>query len=245
MKRSPRTRKISVNLSESISRQLNMYALAAGAAGVGVLALAQPSQAKIVYTPTHKRILINQPLYVDLNHDGIRDFSFEAYVIGSSSHRPSSADLTVVGWNQGDEVVGYRGSFRAYASALRAGARIGPRKAFISDMPATMADARYSRYFGPWANGGKGVRNRYVGFKFVIKGKDHFGWARWNVRAYYDSHGHPTVSALLTGYAYETIPNKPIIAGKTQGSDAVVEPATLGHLAAGAPGLHRVAFGTR
>jgi hypothetical protein len=56
----------------------------------------------------------------------------------------------------------------------------------------------------------------------------------------------------LTGYAYETIPNKSIIAGRTKGTDEVSKverplpevvrasaprPATLGMLAMGAPGL--------
>ena len=42
------------------------------------------------------------------------------------------------------------------------------------------------------------------------------------------------IAATLTGYAYETIPNKPIIAGKTNGPDVItVEPTTLGSLALG------------
>jgi hypothetical protein len=46
------------------------------------------------------------------------------------------------------------------------------------------------------------------------------------------------VTSLLTGYAYETIPNKPIAAGKTKGSDIVtVQPdagqGSLGRLALG------------
>jgi hypothetical protein len=55
------------------------------------------------------------------------------------------------------------------------------------------------------------------------------------------------VFATLTGYAYETIPNEPIIAGKTEGPDdagaeesrnlSAPEPASLGTLAMGAPGL--------
>jgi hypothetical protein len=40
-------------------------------------------------------------------------------------------------------------------------------------------------------------------------------------------------SSTAIGYAYETIPNKPIVTGQTKGPD-VVEPATLGHLARGA-----------
>jgi hypothetical protein len=39
--------------------------------------------------------------------------------------------------------------------------------------------------------------------------------------------------ATLTGYAFETIPNKPIIAGKTCGPDVIVKHGTLGELAAG------------
>jgi hypothetical protein len=38
---------------------------------------------------------------------------------------------------------------------------------------------------------------------------------------------------VITGYAFETIPNKPIIAGKTRGKDD----ATLGQLAQGASGF--------
>jgi len=40
-------------LSSSLEHRLNSYALAASAAGVSFLALAQPAEAKIVYTPEH------------------------------------------------------------------------------------------------------------------------------------------------------------------------------------------------
>jgi hypothetical protein len=62
--------------------------------------------------------------------------------------------------------------------------------------------------------------------------------------------GSVYINATLTGYAYETIPNKPIIAGKTEGpydgtaeapNASVPEPssehAMLGMLALGEPGL--------
>jgi hypothetical protein len=48
--------------------------------------------------------------------------------------------------------------------------------------------------------------------------------------------GYPTGSIVgtLTGYAYETIPNKPIIAGKITGPDVItLEPGSLGWLALG------------
>jgi len=67
----------------------------------------------------------------------------------------------------------------------------------------------------------------------MIKGKTHYGWARMSVRV-----KGTNLAATLTGYAYETIPNKQIIAGKTKGPDVITaQPATLGHLAAGASAI--------
>ncbi|HSY31178.1 MAG TPA: hypothetical protein VLA42_04245, partial [Verrucomicrobiae bacterium] len=83
---------------------------------------------------------------------------------------------------------------------------------------------------GQWLD----TKNRYLGLQFVINGQVHYGWARLTVTV-----PRPTISrgiyAVLTGYAYETEPNKPIITGKTKGPDVItLDPATLGHLAAGA-----------
>jgi hypothetical protein len=50
MKQSARVSRTPSNLSDSVHQHLNMYALAASAAGVGVLALVQPANARIVYT---------------------------------------------------------------------------------------------------------------------------------------------------------------------------------------------------
>jgi hypothetical protein len=44
MQRSSRPIRTSAKLSDSLHRQLNMYALAASAAGVGLLAFAQPTE---------------------------------------------------------------------------------------------------------------------------------------------------------------------------------------------------------
>jgi hypothetical protein len=146
-----------------------------------------------------------------------------------------------------------QGQHSPYASALRAGVRVGPRGRFSNQGDMAVWTNVYnstrqisSHFFGPWANGGKGVKNRYLGFKFQIQGKTHFGWARLNVQ------WNRGFIGTLTGYAYETIPNKPIIAGQTKGPHDEVgeaqpspasrnapnpEPATLGVLALGAPGL--------
>jgi hypothetical protein len=79
----------------------------------------------------------------------------------------------------------------------------------------------------PWNN----VKQAYLGLKFVIKGKTHFGWARLKVSV---DPLKLSITAILTGYAYETTPGKPIIAGATKGPDE--QAGSLGALAAGAAG---------
>jgi hypothetical protein len=74
MKRSPRPRRVPGNLSKSVLRRLDFYALAASAAGVGMTV--QPADAKIIYTPTH--VLIVGIVSVDLNHDSSK---YNAFVV--------------------------------------------------------------------------------------------------------------------------------------------------------------------
>ncbi len=72
---------------------------------------------------------------------------------------------------------------------------------------------------------------------FEFKGQLHYGWARLNESCNQSGHVGTGAKTLLTGYAYETIPDKPIVTGQTEGSDAItVQPASLGRLAQGAAG---------
>jgi hypothetical protein len=234
----PQSRK-KFKISDSLNRQLNMYALAASAAGVSVLALAGASEAKIVYTETHQVTRPGVPLYIDLNHDGIKDFVLRTTIYAGSS-----------GFDVGLDPSGYRnnavagrrfshsGYFFSAASALRAGARIGPRSKFLVRFPFMAVElfngvgSQYSDE-GPWAGKGNGVKDRYLGLKFVVHGKVHYGWARLSVTLGHHRQ-YDDVSATLTGYAYETIPNKPIVAGQITGPDVItVQPGTLGELARG------------
>jgi hypothetical protein len=254
--RRPAPRK-TVNLSESFHHQLNMYALAAGAAGVGMLALTTPAQAKIAYTPAHLK-LHGQLTQIDLNHDGISDFVLEIY----RGYGVSASFFLIVYPSPGNGAVGTAEGWFKSAVALRDGARIGPRRLFNEENPGQMVNRKEGAggtgyWAGQFADGGKGVKKRYLGFQFLIKGKIHYGWARIRI----DIH-NGTFTAFLDGYAYETIPNKPIVAGQTKGTDdidnsteqsqfldpgpgasltspipSIQQAATLGALALGAPGL--------
>ena len=223
-------------LTEATHRRLNAYAIAAGAAGVGMLALTPPAQARIIYTPTHRTIKTHHILHLDLNHDRIDD-----YLVSNKSFCDSGIcgrTLRVLPVARKNQVVGAKGiGGPFYAYALNRGVKIGPQQPFSGKLMAASGTEYGS--VGPWFN----VSDRYLGLRFVVRGKLHYGWARFSVII-----GGGRISATLTGYAYETIPNKPIIAGATKGPDEdqpaptsfrspTPKPATLGALALGAPGL--------
>lgn len=236
MNRAPRPLR-TANLSQSIHRQLNMYAFAAGAAGVGVLALAQPAGAKIVYTPTHVLLHGIEGYPIDLNRDGHADFSF-ASVNGCTEGLCFASFSVGAAMGTGNSHNGVWDKGRSYALALPAGANIGPHKKFVKNGMMLKVSTLEGTEKGYWRN----VKNRYLGLKFRIKGRTHFGWARLTVH----NQGNQ-ITSILTGYAYETIAGKPIIAGATKGPDEAGPAAdlgtrtptsiTLGMLALGAPGL--------
>jgi len=120
-----------------------------------------------------------------------------------------------------------------------------PKRAFHGGHENMAALSRSNtQVWGSWIN----VKNRYLGIKFEINGETHYGWARLSVLVQLPL----TVTATLTGYAYETVPNKPIVAGQTKEAEEtdgsirepeavlsapIAKPAALGLLAAGAPAL--------
>jgi hypothetical protein len=242
MKRSPKPSRTPYKLSNSIHQQLNMYSAMASAAGVGILALSHPAEAKIVYTPAHTLIDSGQTVALDLTHDGKADFSFQNY--SNTFEGSQQGFLRVFPAKTPNGVVGEATYDRALA--LKAGTRVGRRARFISLHSISMVSADAAeRCFGNWSN----VKNRYLGLRFVIKQETHFGWARLSVSC---NSANNKIQAVLTGYAYETIPNKPIITGRTKGLDdastveqtnpaaletSVPETPTLGLLALGAPAL--------
>ena len=220
------------NLRSSLEHGLNKYALAAGA---GVLALAQPADAKIVYTHANIPIKVDGgTVTLDLNHDGINDFQFSNIfsVEDRHGHFPSDAYsfsyLAVDPAQPSNRVVAVESNGHLCAAALQPGVRLGPHSPFQpSDSGLVMAAGSNGGAAScPW----RPVMHAYLGLKFAIKGNIHFGWARIK-RVASNGGGFP---AVITGYAYETIADKPIIAGKTKGPDVVkIEPASLHGLARG------------
>ena len=137
MKRTSRT---PCKLSDLLHHRLNAYALAASAAGVSLLALADPAQAKIVYTPAGVTFggtpcgsgsdVGNYSL--DLNHDGIADFEFGWSGSGGSGCSSGRNDLVV----QPTGSNGVAGSSN-WAFRLRGGTLIGPQQSFSGGLMAS------------------------------------------------------------------------------------------------------------
>ena len=247
MMRSSRPKRTPANLSESIHQQLNMYAIAAGAAGVGLLALAQPVEAKIVYTHAHVTIGLHDSYKLDLNRDGMIDFT----ILNTSYNNTSTwFNRLVVKAARGNAVEASISQLwqQELAEALNGGARIPAARAFYHQ-PAFLAIGVYTpggfTSIGNWVN----VSGRYLGLRFKIDGRTHYGWARLNV-----SVQKASVTGTITGFAYETIPGKSIKAGQTKEAaddppnegfgvsltspiPGTPQPASLGMLAFGAQGV--------
>lgn len=233
----PQSVRPKADISNTLDRKLVGYAAAAAAAGVAVLAGAPPAAAEVVYTPANVSIR-NGPYGIDLNHDGTVDYTLEicGNLCGASDHE----DVLELILGKGNQVL-------SNGKALAHGALIGPGDKFTSNTSyggVNLAVAgQYSKswFFGEWAPG----INKYLGFKFLINGQVHYGWARMKVTDWY----HPNGVVLLEGYAYETIAGKGLPAGLVQRSEALPALgtemlvasgagwATLGMLARGSAGL--------
>jgi len=239
MRRSPRPRR-TVSLSDSVQQRLSLYALAATAAEVTILALSQPAEAKIVYTPADKWLPLNQTFYLDLNHDGVNDFRFRLDSANWSTSLSRgfirSLGVEVAESSQSKNAFYYSVSqYDLCAPPLRKGKTVGPKSPFTG--PAGPWLFLKSSQSGEHHSGCRwlGVKQAYLGVRFMIKGQAHYGWVRLG---YMEASTNQPTRAKLTGYAYETVPDKPIVAGRTKDTQDGIElsgtePATLGRLALG------------
>jgi len=212
---------------------LASYVTVAGAAGVGLLALAVPAEASIVYTQIHTKIPAQfeqgKWVRVDIDGDGVADYRLANFIVGDEGWVQVFTDV------RGNQLIGTGNS----AFALQSGASIGPAGPFQRASASMEHWNDFSGFFqsyGLWKN----TANGYLGLKFLINGQYHFGWARLSVKG---------ARVALNGYSYETIPNKAILAGQTEETatnsvDREVLPVrhepespTIGLLAQGASGL--------
>src|SRR5271169_5630435 len=122
-------------LDAILERNLLLYAAAASAAGVGILAGAQPAEAEIVYTPAHLVITAHHKVALDLNHDGIADFT----ISNGAFCTTDICGRTLVALPDGghNKIAGIKGLVNTlYAYALKDGSQVGPKLAFSGKLMA-------------------------------------------------------------------------------------------------------------
>ncbi|HEX3819494.1 MAG TPA: hypothetical protein VHW45_04145, partial [Candidatus Sulfotelmatobacter sp.] len=189
---------------------------------------------------------------LDMNDDGVNDFKFS--LISSYTYSAHSLHLHVAAHNGGGVIGTAGGAHGPYASPLLRGANIGASDHFLGGKDNVEVSYRhYNRsgelsdlkLYGKWAGNHP---NRFLGVKFKINGKTHFGWVRITVNTPSPSCVplcSTYLSATITEYGYETIANKRLGAGLASDSadDQAQAPPdepsrpSLGMLALGTDGL--------
>ena len=233
------------------NHRLMLYSTAALAAGVSVMALAQPAESEVVITRKKVPVPVSsyffpppKPVFISLNNDGVNDFSFS---LSSFAYHSDARVLFVRplegGAVMGKETPGVNGFSNVYGSVVKRGGKIGPSAHFSSRNGVPIEhelhwfNSSSESFFKTYGNFGNNPANTYLGVKFLINGETHYGWVRLTVTS-----GADNINATITAYAYETEANKAILAGIPEGSkDSVriidANGPSLGALAAGADGL--------
>ncbi len=215
--------------SNNLNRQIAQYSLAAAVAGVSMLALAAPAPGEVVVTRKTIPIPVGTGtmpgrVAVSLANNGVHDLSI---TLSQGSFGPGRTVLVNTPNLKNGVTIG--GSWDPYARALTRGAKIGPNAdSFfyrgLVEFSATSQGVKYCK--GYWASdlqnrffGCGDTKNKYLGVSFLLNGQTHFGWVRLTVTTNSDPNG-PPLTATITGYAYETVANKPIKAGTAAGTAA-------------------------
>jgi hypothetical protein len=183
-------------------------------------AMAIPSTAEVVYTPVRVSIPVNSSFNVDLDADGLVDFTLTSKLLQGYCYLGDEYlwKLTV-NPSSGNAVTSRAGQIGSgYAAALTSGVPVDSQQGFYPAL-STMAEL----YWGGCGTGAGGewlnTPNRFLGVRFLGSDQNiHYGWVRLSSVAFVDEHGNFQSSTILSGFAYETIPSQQILTGQT--SDA-------------------------
>ncbi|MCH7534752.1 MAG: T9SS type A sorting domain-containing protein [Bacteroidetes bacterium] len=154
---------------------------------------------------------------IDLNGDLVPDFNIGFEFLFNKYNDIGLQNETAGNYYAYELAIGYKGSSNAYVVPLNFGSPID--NTAISNWGTSSATG-YNDNVGWYQLGGKDYPNPYglfngktgyVGVKFKIDGKDHFGWIQLSVGNIYES-------VTIHDFAYETCPDVSITAGQTFGT---------------------------
>ncbi len=181
---------------------------------------------KIVYTdvkPDSAILSTTDSFNLDLNNDGIPDFEFQKSIfIMECGHNPEvppthtfSTKLSVTPTRANNAIIA---SVSNFSLVLDSAASINPDSLWgigtqiLFEVTATSYCGVVSEH-GYWLN----VADKYIGLKFIKGNNTYYGWARLS-STYSASSSSVMIGdqLILKDYAYNSIPNQPILAGQTK-----------------------------
>jgi hypothetical protein len=224
-------------LPEGLDTRLAAYCTSAAAGLCLMSGTSEIANASVVYTPANTAI--TNGFGLDVNNDGVVDFTF--------TRRHSCTASTIIHICQSFLYISNSVNGNWAEAALPAGVLLGNNPLQMKNGYAPLAGwAQVNYIFSTktsfftefaWAN----VTDRYLGLQFIVNEQVYYGWARISVNVQPD-----TISATLTGYAYETNPNTPIFTGREFGSEDSQHSAPVGQYTRNTTGLSlgRLALGS-
>jgi hypothetical protein len=199
---------------------IHLGVIALAAVTGSIIFLAAPAKAEVAYTAVNVAIAGDGSIKLDLNHDGITDFTIHAVDGYTECYLGQEFwGAVTVTPALGNGVVANNGNAVAFGS----GALIGPSQSF-QGAQERMTSFIFGRGFPPcfsvfngyWCRGSYSSRScgvtAYLALEFKISGETHYGWALVRVAA------QPgTLQTTLISFAYETVAGQAITTGQTSG----------------------------
>ncbi len=188
--------------SNSLTKRLVQY----GALSVAIAGVAEAS-GQIVYTDITDFTGGGTVDYdLDLNNDGIVDFTVDAASFGGGA----AFAVNLYAGTASNSFLGSAPSY-IYPFALNSGDAISSGQTSWFDANASSGTLNFvSCYYGNGGSNWCGVTDKYLGLRFQLAGNTHYGWARLDLSASGNSF-------TVKDYAYNSTPGAPINAGQTLG----------------------------
>ncbi len=173
------------------------------------------ANAQIVYTDIIPDTTVNTNngvYHLDLNNDGITDFNitYTTAATGHSTHINVFIRITPLGANK-------VGNDTTYPSALSLNSLINSSSfIWLSNANQILTEKVWHifgltnppTYFASYSGNWNGASNKDIPLQLDVSSQKYYGWLRLNVAS-------GAVSFTVKDYAYNTIPDQPILAGQT------------------------------
>jgi hypothetical protein len=187
-----------------------------------------PASSNIIYTdlnPDSSILLATDSFNLDVNNDGITDFTFNKY-LSSTECRSAVQEKFAFNIHLSIKPATANNAIMASASNLAlaldadSGTIIGPDSLWATTSEILLEGAAISSctlvtgHAGYWLN----VSDKYLGLKFNAGNKTYYGWARLSSSYSVSSASHLIVGGqlIIKDFAYNSVPDQLILAGQTK-----------------------------